>query len=92
VIIIQTTIGSEEDARELTNYLVNKQLIACGTFNKIQSIYKWEGEIQQESEYEHDQLIETLQEKHTYELPKITTIKPTYTLPEYDDWVNKETI
>ena len=57
--------------------------------------------IQQESEYEinlyskeslHDQLIETLQEKHTYELPKITTIKPTYTLPEYDDWVNKETI
>ena len=60
-----------------------------------------EGKIQQESEYEinlyskeslHDQLIETLQEKHTYELPKITTIKPTYTLPEYDDWVNKETI
>ena len=32
MIIIQTTIGSEEDARELTNYLVNKQLIACGTF------------------------------------------------------------
>ena len=30
MIIIQTTIGSEEDARELTNYLVNKQLIACG--------------------------------------------------------------
>ena len=82
MIIIQTTIGSEEDARELTNYLVNKQLIACGTFTKIQSIYKWEGKIQQESEYEinlyskeslHDQLIETLQEKHTYELPKITT-------------------
>ena len=40
----------------------------------------------------HDQLIKTLKEKHTYELPKITTIKPIYTLPEYDDWVNKETI
>ena len=52
MIIIQTTIGSEEEARELTNYLVNKQLIACGTFTKIQSIYKWEGKIQQESEYE----------------------------------------
>ena len=50
MIIIQTTIGSEEDAREITNYLVNKQLIACGTFTKIQSIYKWEGKIQQESE------------------------------------------
>ena len=50
MIIIQTTIGSEEDARELTNYLVNKQLIACGTFTKIQSTYKWEEEIQQESE------------------------------------------
>ena len=101
MIIIQTTIGSEEDARELTNYLVNKQLIACGTFHEIQSIYKWKEKIQEESEYEinlyskeslHDQLIETLKEKHTYELPKITTIKPTYTLPEYDDWVNKETI
>ena len=101
MIIIQTTIGSEEDARELTNYLVKKQLIACGTFHEIQSIYKWKEEIQEESEYEinlyskeslHDQLIETLKEKHTYELPKIATIKPTYTLPEYDDWVNKETI
>ena len=69
MIIIQTTIGSEEDAIELTNYLVNKQLIACGTFTKIQSIYKWEEEIQQESEYEinlyskeslHYQLIATL--------------------------------
>jgi len=34
MIIIQTTIGSEEDARELTNYLVKKQLIACGTFHQ----------------------------------------------------------
>ena len=59
MIIIQTTIGSEEEARELTNYLVNKQLIACGTFTKIQSIYKWEGKIQQESEYEIDGIIVT---------------------------------
>ena len=72
MIIIHTTIGSEEDARELTNYLVKKQLIACGTFHEIQSIYKWKDEIQEESEYEinlyskeslHDQLIETLKEK-----------------------------
>ena len=97
VIIIQTTIGSEEDARELTNYLV-KQLIACGTFQDSIHLQNGKGN-PTNFEYEinlyskeslHDQLIETLQEKHTYELPKITTIKPTYTLPEYDDWVNKE--
>ena len=85
MIIIQTTIGSEEDARELTHYLVNKQLIACGTFTKIQSIYKWEGKIQQESEYEinlyskeslHDQLIETLKEKHTYDCLLYTSPSP----------------
>jgi len=101
VIIIQTTIGSEEDAQELTKYLISKQLIACGTFHKVKSIYKWDKKIQQDFEYEislyskeslHEQLIETIKDQHTYELPKITTLKPTYTLPEYEKWVNNETI
>ena len=37
------------------------------------------------------EVLDNIAERHPYELPKITVLEPVYTLPEYDDWVNKET-
>ncbi|MDA2947326.1 MAG: divalent cation tolerance protein CutA, partial [Actinomycetota bacterium] len=41
MIIIQTTIDTEKKAEELINLLLQTNKIACGTFHKIQSSYKW---------------------------------------------------
>ena len=35
--------------------------------------------------------VEIVTERHNYELPKVTVLEPTFTLPEYDEWVSKET-
>jgi len=36
-------------------------------------------------------VVEIVTERHNYELPKITVLEPTFTIPEYDEWVRKET-
>ena len=52
MIIIQTTIDEDKKARELINLLLETNKIACGTFHKIQSSYKWKKQIVEEPELE----------------------------------------
>ena len=37
------------------------------------------------------EVVDVVTQRHPYELPKITVLEPVYTLPEYDEWVSKET-
>ena len=98
MIIIQTTINEEKNARDLIKFLVETNKIACGTFHKIQSIYKWKDQLVEDSEFEislytKDSLmtetVEIVKQRHSYELPKITVLEPMFTIPEYDNWVSE---
>ena len=100
MIIIQTTLDKEEKAKKLINLLLETNKIACGTYHTIQSSYKWNNELVNETEFEISlytdeslmhSVVEIVTERHNYELPKITVLEPVYTLPEYDEWVRKET-
>ena len=100
MIIIQTTVDEDKKAKELINLLVETNKIACGTFHEIQSSYKWKEKLVDEQEFEISmytkeslmrEVVNNITERHPYELPKITVLEPVYTLPEYDEWVSKET-
>ena len=41
MIIIQTTVDNDNNAKELINLLLETNKIACGTFHEIQTSYKW---------------------------------------------------
>lgn len=100
MIIVETTFNKKEDAEFVVNFLLEKKLIACATYKNVESSYVWKDDIKNEEEIEvslhtseslFTKVVENVKEKHPYELPRITTIHPLYTLPEYEDWVNKET-
>tara|TARA_B100002019_G_scaffold11627_1_gene9380 strand:+ start:539 stop:844 length:306 start_codon:yes stop_codon:yes gene_type:complete len=100
MIIIQTTVDDDKKAKELINLLVETNKIACGTFHEIQSSYKWNEKLVEEQEFELSmytnenlmrEVVDVVTQRHSYELPKITVLEPVYTLPEYDDWVKKQT-
>ena len=100
MIIIQTTVDDDKKAKELINLLVETNKIACGTFHEIQSSYKWNEKLVDEQEFEISmytkeslmrEVVDNIAQRHPYKLPKITVLEPTYTLPEYDDWVKKQT-
>lgn len=101
MIIIQTTVTDKKNAKELINLLLETNKIACGTFHNIESSYKWKDEIVNEPEVEISlytretllrDVVDIVKGRHQYELPKITVLEPVFTLPEYDEWVSKETI
>ena len=100
MIIIQTTVDEDKKAKELINLLVETNKIACGTFHEIHSSYKWKEKQVEEQEFELSmytkesliqEVVDVVTQRHPYELPKITVLEPVYTLPEYDDWVKKQT-
>ena len=100
MIIIQTKVDDDKKAKELIYLLVETNKIACGTFHEIQSSYKWKEKLVNEQEFEISmytkeslmrEVVDNIAKRHPYELPKITVLEPTYTLPEYDDWVKKQT-
>ena len=100
MIAIHTTIDTKEAAKNLTSYLVKENLIACGSYFKINSIYEWEGEHREDEEYEVvcytgedllEKVVKYIKEKHSYDLPKIVTFEAKYILPEYEEWVKKQT-
>lgn len=78
--VVWVTAGSEDEARAIARALVQEKLAACVNFTPIQSVYTWQGEIQQDQEWQlfiktdlanFDQLAARIQALHSYDVPEI---------------------
>jgi periplasmic divalent cation tolerance protein len=95
--VVLSTAGSEEEARKIGRYLVERQLAACvNLIPRIESIYRWQGKV--ESSHEWLLLIKTsadqfpavrdaVQELHSYELPECIAVSIDDGSSEYLDWL-----
>jgi len=95
-IAVLTTIDSLERAREISRALVDRKLAACAQISAIESVYAWNGEIQNEMEYRI--LVKTTDERyaevesaildlHSYDLPAVVAIEFSRVYEPYDVWV-----
>ena len=98
---IDTTTSTFDEAKELSNKLVEKQLAACIQLQPIHSIYKWNNEIQNEKEYKIT--IKTLQRNlssinelfkkhHPYECPEFIVTKVIASTSEYTKWLTQSSV
>ena len=100
IIVLVTTPNSDE-ANQIANTLVSKQLAACvNILAPCRSVYRWKGAVQRDEE--HPVLIKTtaeryagleqaIREQHPYELPEIIAVPVERGLPAYLDWVATQT-
>jgi len=88
------------EAEDLARALVDARLAACVNVTGVQSFYRWEGAVQDESERllivktEHRllvPLIERIQELHSYDLPEIIAMPIVGGSAPYLDWIREET-
>ncbi len=96
LLAVMTTIDDPDAAGRIARALVERQLAACVQISKIRSVYRWEGAIEEESEFrllikttrdrypEVESLIRAL---HTYELPAVVALHVCEASAEYVDWV-----
>jgi periplasmic divalent cation tolerance protein len=95
-IAVVTTVATQDDARRLARALVEQRLAACAQISAIESVYRWQGAVQQE--VEQRVLFKTVHERyaeveaairaiHPYELPAIHALPLAEVFPAYAEWV-----
>ena len=101
VSVVFVTAGKEEEAAAIGRTVVEERLAACaGIVPRIRSIYRWKGEIHDETEFLiimktksalYPALESRIRELHSYELPEIIALAVDRGLDEYLGWVAAET-
>jgi periplasmic divalent cation tolerance protein len=94
--LVMTTVGSADDARAIARQMVERRLAACAQISAIESIYRWQGRVEQEPEYRllfktraerYAELQDAIRALHPYELPAIHAVPTAQAWGPYADWV-----
>ena len=97
--LVLVTTASETEARTIAEHLINTQLAACVALTPIQSIYRWQGTIHRDTEYQltiktdlslFDQIAAQVTQQHSYDLPEIIAVPMVESTAEYGQWVQKQ--
>ena len=101
VSVIYSTVDTIETAKTIARFLVKEKLVACvHIIPKIESIYRWQGKIEETNEYvllaktserNVQKTIQKIRSLHPYEVPEIIVFPPVGGLKEYLDYVEEET-
>ena len=98
--VILSTASSQEEAGKIAGTLLESRTVSCVQMVPITSHYRWQGKI--ECAAETLMIIKTtdalypkaeklIKENHSYEVPQIVKLPITAGLPDYLNWISKET-
>jgi periplasmic divalent cation tolerance protein len=99
LVIVTTTLPTEDAADLLATELVDGKLAACVQVQgPIESTYRWEGVIERAEEWicqcktpveKLEALMLRIRELHPYEIPEIVAVRAEAVAPEYLEWARK---
>ena len=94
------TAGSKSEARKIAQALVESRLAACvNILDNMQSIYRWQGKVQEDSEVvliaktteaQVFRLIEKVKSLHSYDCPCVVSLPVLDGYPPFLNWVHAE--
>jgi periplasmic divalent cation tolerance protein len=95
--LVLSTAGSKEEAQKIARTLVERLLAACVNIVAVESIYRWEGEVEQAQEWllvikTTDEAFERVRaaitDSHSYEVPECISIPVEDGSAEYLQWIS----
>lgn len=98
--VVLVTTDSEAAAQALARTLVEQRLAACVNILPVQSVYRWQGQIEQAAEWQLliktdwaclDELKTALHQQHSYDLPEIIALPIEAGSEPYLAWISQET-
>ncbi len=97
---VYITIGDKQEAAELAEKLIRNRLAACvNIFDGIDSVYRWEGEIQTDREVAMvvkttaarlGGLTEFVKQHHSYQCPCVVALAVEGGNPDFLSWVKEQ--
>ena len=97
--VVLVTAGSEAEAERLARHLVESRLVACVSLFPVRSLYRWQGEVQHEAEWQliiktdlsqFEALTQAIAQHHSYEVPEIIALPIVAGLPDYLTWLQAQ--
>ncbi len=100
MLLVFSTFPNLEKAREIAGHIIAENLAACvNILPSVESIYRWDGEIQSDSEVlaifkvaadGYRGLEEAILARHPYETPEVVGIAADRVEGKYLEWVKGE--
>jgi periplasmic divalent cation tolerance protein len=97
VLVVVTSVGTEQQALDIARRLVESRLAACvNILPGVRSVFRWKGKVQDESEFllmaktvreNFERVRETIKELNVYELPEILGFPADHADPAFAKWV-----
>ena len=98
--LVYITAKDEEEASSIGQALVSEKLAACVNLHPIKSIFRWQGEINQEDEVAllaktraelANEVISRVKELHSYEVPCAIVLPLEKGNPDFLEWISQST-
>lgn len=99
--IFYVTVSNLEEGKKIGKSLVENKLAACvNIVDKVHSIYEWQGKIEEDTEFLliikttselSDQVIDKIEEIHSYDVPECIGFKIEKGSKPYLDWIGHVT-
>jgi periplasmic divalent cation tolerance protein len=96
-IVILVTASSQEECRKIATHLVENKLAACVNITQpIESVYRWEGKVAQDQEYQlfikstrqmSAEIQTAIAKLHSYQTPEIICLPIIDGSQEYLQWI-----
>ena len=96
---IITTTSSKDEAEKISNYLIDKRLIACSQIEEIDSYYIWNDKKENNKEFRITtktrkelfiDVYNEIKKIHSYKLPEIISIDIICS-KKYENWIYENT-
>lgn len=98
-LVVLVTAASDRQARQIARKLLQKKLAASVNFVPVESMFLWEGDIQEEDEVlmiiktnteSFDALLTNVKIVHTYDTPEIIAMPIVMGADDYLKWITNE--
>jgi periplasmic divalent cation tolerance protein len=101
LIVVVTSVGTEEQAIDVAHALVRSRRAACvNIVPNVHSVYRWKGRVCDDGEMllviktrasQFESVRETIQRVNTYELPEILGYRVDHSSQAFAAWIEKMT-
>ncbi len=99
--VVLTTVGSEAEAEMIATAVIEAQLAACVSLFAIKSVYRWQGAVQREAEWQlviktrldcFEALSEKVLKLHSYDIPELIALPIAEGSADYLSWLGQQVV
>lgn len=102
LMVVVTSVGTEEQALDVAHALVRSRRAACvNIIPNVHSVYRWKGRVCDDGEMlliiktraaNFESVRETIHKVNTYELPEVMAYRVDWASPGFSSWIEKMTV